>query len=163
MNWIQRKADKYLNAKMEREIRDKTIAQDYWLLLRQQIERDVAEINANPAWKEQVTNNPIKVTDTAGGYKITKDEAPKVEIVLIDRKPDIDFTFTIYRVEDLPPPPIPPPAPSPPVVSNETWSTAGSGRHIVLSRMGEEHIIPGDASEHILKPVLDSIIASIEI
>lgn len=154
MNWIQRKADKYLNAKLEKEIRDKTISQDYWLLLRQQIERDVAEINANPAWKDQVTNKPIIVTDIANGYMITKEEKPKVEIELTDSKPNIDFTFRIHRL---------PPANPPVIESKETWSALGSGRNMVLTSMGEEYIIPGDASEHILQPLLDSILASLEI
>ena len=92
-NWINEKAEEYSAKKELEENKEyKMLHSEYWTEVRVQIEKDVAEINNHPVWKKALGISPIEVTQTHGGFKITKQKLPEVTIFV---EHDFEKTITV--------------------------------------------------------------------
>lgn len=151
-DWISQKAEEYNKKKQDRDYRESAVnLSNYWLELRQQIEIDVNKINAVEGWRDQVGEHPIKIKNEDEGYSIEKAQYPFVKLYLENQGSEI-----LVRIEEKKS------AGHSVDESEDYFNVVVEGRHVILKRFKEEFIVPEQASQRILKPIVDSILESIE-
>ncbi len=117
------------------------------MTLRQQIESDVAKINRHAAFAELLKNRPITVTGTGNIYKITKVSQPTVTITVENHGVEILLkNFKIQYMGD-----------AEPSSDEETFKVELREDGVILTRREKSLIVPEEAAEYILKPLIGSI------
>src|ERR1035437_3830342 len=151
-DWIDKAAEEYQQQKKERECRESTISlATYWHALLTQLENDIAAINANPAWQEQVTPPVVIEDNPVGGYVIYKRTDPGVTIYFANGGDTIKLDTIIgqtYAPDRKP--------------QRDTLRVVNQGRYVILKYRDQDLIVPQQASQHILSPILKAILDSVE-
>lgn len=150
-DWINKKADEYRQTKDDREYRENTVSvANYWVNLIEQLKQDIALMNAVPDWQEQLTP-PIKLDIEHEVYVIKKLHYPLVMVAMLNKGTEMALDIvkqdTAYTERKS---------------HKETWKVVPDGRYTCLQRGRDKFIIPEQATEQLLKPIVDSILASLE-
>lgn len=150
-DWIRQKAEEFRQQKADRDFRESTVdISNYWVALMHQLEQDIQTMNAVPEWKEQCSP-PIEIKREHEYYVIKKLHYPLVIVALLNKGSELVID-TVTQASMV----------SQKRSHEEHWNVVPDGRFTCLERFRDKLIVPEQASEAILKPIVDSILASIE-
>ncbi len=145
-NWVNDEAQKYAQAKTQKESGEYLINfSNYWGNLIQQIERDVEKINNHPVWKAALGNRPITTGDADTGYQINKITFPAVVVAINNQGKYIEVKTTKKKQWE-----------SDSRTSTEKLDVESDGERIYLKRSKEMFFVPEQASQHILSPIVEA-------
>jgi hypothetical protein len=145
-NWIEEEAERYHREKEEQLQKEELISNsNHWIILRQQIERDVNELNNHPVWKEILGGIPVVVQNINDGFQIQKTTYPVVYVTarLKDRQIEMKTEIKDAETGDE--------------QNEETLQVDAEGGNIVLKKFHEVFIMPHEASRYILSPVIRAL------
>lgn len=147
-SWIDEHAAEVQKKRSENSEREKLIQlSGYWLTLRQQVEKDVEQINNHPVFKEILGDKPIRVFGAGNRYQILKSSEPKVNIEVKNEGDKI--TLRVLKIHYF--------GDTRETAEDETLNVELNGENIVLVRNKKILEVPEQAAEYMLTPIIHAI------
>jgi hypothetical protein len=144
-DWIKNESEKSGREITERKQKEYLISvSNYWADLRQQIERDVVEINNDPVFRQAFNESLIIEKTDNGGFRIKKTSFPAAFYVTVENGGDEIRVAVEYGLSGL----------SDWSESEERLRVELKGKHVCLSNYNESFIVPEQASQYILRTVV---------
>lgn len=147
-DWIDEEAEKYRTKKeLESKKEDLMLRSEYWTEVRVQIEKDVAQINNHPVWKEALVGRPLEITKVNSGYEIKKQRFPEVTISVLNKDEEIELITKIKKkVDEKPKPDV------------ERLKLNSDGEKVYLECQNSEILhIPEETAKYILTPIIKAL------
>jgi len=149
MSWIKDEAKKNIEKESKESARNELIARsNFWGRLLRQVDADVKEINEDDHWRKKLGESTVRVSETSGraGYLVMAGDLDV--LVFIENKGDylvIEREFTNSPIEDQ-------------FLLCEKLSVDTSGNNVILiSQNARRFVVPEEASQYILKAVIESL------
>jgi hypothetical protein len=150
-DWIKAESERRQKAKQEaQDVEDFIVRSDYWLKLRQQVGQDVEFLNKESTWKDQLVKFPVEIKDEQGSFEVRNALIPAAYVTVTNKFDHIEIRVKTRKNVDSK-------YHSHPV---ERWAIATDQRHVYLQRDAVNLEIPAQASDHILKPIIDALDAA---
>lgn len=140
MDWIDKKFEARQNAEKKRQTEEYLIDySNYWANLKEQIRQDVEKIG-------KLWNVKISISNTEDGYKISKAESfPTVIITISNGGDNVNVrTQTAQDLEDDD-------------TTDESFIVISQNRRIYLKNDSTVLLVPEQASEYILSPIVEAL------
>jgi hypothetical protein len=145
-NWIEEEAERYQREKEEQIQKEELInSSNHWIILRQQIERDVNEINNHAIWKEILGGIPLVVQNLNEGFQIQKTTHPAVIVSARFKDRQLEMKTEIKAAE------------SNGNLNEEILQVDAKDGKIVLRKNQEFYVVPIEASRYILSPIINAL------
>lgn len=146
-NWIDEEGEEYLSGKSSEERKQQRIAEsNYWIAIRQQIEKDVNYINTQSVWAARLQSSPIAVVTVDNGYEIQK-WTPQYVFLLVSNLDGI-VEFRTRLDKDIGKKGVP---------KIEKLRVDSDGESVFLVGREGNYLIPEVASRYILQPIIDAL------
>ena len=144
-DWIDRATEEHNEEIRAVELRRQLIGiSNYWLKLRQQIDKDVAKLNNDSPWSGMLKAIPLKIIDHDGGcYEIEKGSLDAVSVSVRNSGEEIVIGvkvvgFGFKQISD----------------TSERWRVDADEIRAFLTRGDQSLTVPEQVSEYILKPII---------
>ena len=145
-NWIEEEAAKYQREKEEQIQKEELLGNsNHWAMLRQQIERDVNEINQHAVWKEILGGIPLVVQNFGEGFQVQKTTLPAVYVTVRIKDRQIEMKSEIKGAD------------ASGDQNDETLELDVREGKIVLRKNQEYYFLPDQASRYILSPIIGAL------
>jgi hypothetical protein len=145
-NWIEEEAERYHREKEEQLLKEELLNNsNHWAILRQQVERDVTELNNHPVWKEILGGIPVVVQNINDGFQIQKTTYPAVYVTVRGKDRQIEMKTETKDAETAA------------GETDETLQLDARDGKIILKKDQEYYVMPHEASRYILTPVLRAL------
>ncbi len=146
-SWIEEEAESYQREKEAQIIKEELLNNsNHWTILRQQIERDVYEINRHTVWKEILGGIPLVVQNVNEGFQIQKTTLPAVYVTVRLKDRQIEIKVETKGGEA-----------GADGQSGEALDLDAMDGKIVLRKGREFFVMPDQASRYILGPIIRAL------
>jgi hypothetical protein len=145
-NWIEEEAEKYHREKEEQLQKDELLNNsNHWLILRQQIERDVNELNNHAVWKELLGGIPVVVQNLNDGFQIQKTTYPAIYVTVHVKDRQLEMQTEINDTE------------GDGKQAGESLQLDVDKGKIVLRKDQILYLMPHEASRYLISPVIRTL------
>lgn len=145
-NWIEEEAEKFHLEKEERQKKEDLINNsNHWTLLRQQVEKDVGEINNHAVWKEILGGIPLVIQNNTDGFQIQKTTVPAVYVTIRNQDRQIEMVTEIKETE------------AEANGTREILPVDVEDGNVVLKSRETSYLVPDQAARYILSPIIKAL------
>jgi hypothetical protein len=146
-NWIEEEAQKYRVFASDAQSRAQVFARSQlWERLVEQVKNDAIVISGHPIWKTALGPGELTVNDTDEGLEILKSGYPTVRVLVTNQPYSLVVDTKVTQASDV----------EPETTTEVLTVSVVDGLVKLKGEKSGLYDVPGPASRHLFKPILDS-------